>query len=250
VLLIARAALRMAPVDQERVWEVAEVIGGNIRDLRRAAGLSQSDLARAMGELGFGWVRQTVGEVEAGRRRLEYDELVALAAYFDMPVNAILGSPGGSPPYSTVRVGNKVVRLRTWKGLVAPRNHMEPAGEHQAKAADDLMDSLPRPWAKRWRKSGEAPGIPYKEAREEALGARTRHPGPIFVLTGKGSGEIGVTEPPWATSITITLKSGEPYVARDELEAEELERLEARGIVRRIRRDEAYRLRKAKGEKK
>jgi transcriptional regulator with XRE-family HTH domain len=240
----------MAPVEHERVWEVAEVIGRNVRDLRRATGLSQSDLARAMGELGFGWVRQTAGEVEAGRRRLEYEELVALAAYFDMPVNAILISPGGSPPYSAVRVGDKVVSIRTWVNLCMPREHMKPAGEYQAKAADDLMDGLPRPWAKRWRECGGAPGVPYQEAREEALGARSRHPGPIFLLTGRGPGEIRVTEPPWGASIPITLKPGEPYVARDELEAEELERLEARGIVRRIRRDEAYRLRKAKGEKK
>ena len=51
----------------------------NVRVIRRWWDLSQADLAERMANLGHGWVRQTVGEVERSRRSVSVDELLGLA---------------------------------------------------------------------------------------------------------------------------------------------------------------------------
>lgn len=56
-------------------------------DKRKQAGLSQSDLATAMSDLGFRWHQPTVGRVEAGDRPLRFDEALALADLFQIDLS-------------------------------------------------------------------------------------------------------------------------------------------------------------------
>lgn len=69
-----------------------EVVAENVISARGR--LKQGDVADRMRALGFKWVRQTVSEVEAGRRRVSAEELLALALCLDTTVPALLG-PGG-----------------------------------------------------------------------------------------------------------------------------------------------------------
>ena len=59
---------------------LAQVIGANMKKLREEAGLRQADFAELLKMLGLvdGWTRDTVASVEAGRRALSVDELIAL----------------------------------------------------------------------------------------------------------------------------------------------------------------------------
>jgi hypothetical protein len=99
-----------------------------------------------------------------------------------------------------------------------------------------------------WRRRRGPPGEPFRDAREETLLRRRRHPGPIYILRDSVEPlETTVAAGPFGTSVLINLEPGVPYVARDEAEADELTDLERQKFVRRIRRDEAYRLRRQRG---
>jgi transcriptional regulator with XRE-family HTH domain len=228
---------------------VAVLIGQNIRSLRRAAGLTQADLADALREAGLKtWQRQTVAETESGRRDITVEELVVVAAFFEMPLSSLLASPGSAVSVGTVKVGKRRLHFADWANLVEQgRGPLEKAGSLVQRAIDALVGDLPRPWAKRWRRSGNGPSA-YAAARDELLAARTRLPGPIFVWEGEGDFGRSTTIPPWGASVVVKLERGVPYVARDEYEAEGLrEATKTHRELRVISRQEAYRLRQ-KGE--
>lgn len=72
-----------------------EILAGNIAATRIRRGLQQSDLADRMRALGWKWVRQTVGEIENNRRRVQSDELVGLSYALETGVaNLLLPAPG------------------------------------------------------------------------------------------------------------------------------------------------------------
>ena len=249
--------------------KVSELIGDNIRSLRLVAGLTQAELAAAMKTLGFRWIRQTVAETEAGRRDATIEELVAIAAYFEMPLHAIIAAPQdrgslelfaphvfGLP--NTVEVGRRALPFVVWFDLVSQtsiddeqserlraRSALEPPPPWVQRSIDTLIGRVRRPWARLWRKEGGHPGGAFTKARNDRLRHRTALPGPIFVWEGEGDLAIGTTMKPWATGLTIQLKNGVPYTARDESESERLhETTQTHPELRAISRQEAYRLRR------
>jgi transcriptional regulator with XRE-family HTH domain len=238
---------------------VAELIGGNIYTLRRAIGLTQAELAEAMQAIGFDtWLRQTVAETEAGRRDITIEELVAIAAFFEMPLRALLISPGSLIEMPDgIDVGDRTIEPGDWINLVEQgrSSPLDEAPKLTQQAIDALVGRLSRPWATRWRRrSKKAPETKapdaYVAARAELLLSRERYPGPIFLWEGEGDLGRSTTIPPWGVSVGFTLKPGVPYVARDEFEAEELHKIideHPQMKLRVINRQEAYRLRK-KGE--
>lgn len=227
--------------------KVGELIGDNIRSLRRAAGLTQGDLAGAMQAIGFEtWQRQTVAETEAGRRDISVEELVAIAAYFEMPLYGLVVAPGGTVLRGSegVTIGEGTLDFSDWMYLIEQRRGpLDRAPAPVQRAIDAVVGSLARPWAKRWRRSGNGPSA-YMEARDELLAARAQLPGPIFLWEGDGDLETSTPILPWGASVPIRLAHGVPYVARDEQEAEQLLRVTGtHPELRVISRQEAYRLR-------
>jgi transcriptional regulator with XRE-family HTH domain len=236
-----------------------EVMGMNVGALRAAVGLTQAELAAAMRRIGFRWHRQTVTEVEAGHRPCTREEIAAVAAYFDMPPRAILVTPGGTFTGSEgaigLLVGGQVLRFADWGRLWAPwvtrapeerpkKDFWEvPAPRLQRKAIDALWKGESRPWADAWRRSGGRAVEAFARAREAAWEARRTHPGPIFLLVGDKPRSFTGTRPPWSEELRFEMQAGEPYVARDQYEAQILEQYAGLGLVRRISRQSAYRLR-------
>lgn len=193
---------------------LAEHVGENVKTLRKALGLIQADLAAEMEALGFGWVRQTVAETEAGRRDITIAELVSLAQIFDVPLARLVGEPGTQLPRD-VAVGHRIMTSMDLLRLVQ-------------READDFKIS------------------DIIERREKVLASQTKPLGPIFLYEGEGHLGIGDHLPPWTQRFEVHLESGVPYVARDEYEAEHL--LEAsenpKSKLRVIDRHEAYRIRR------
>lgn len=70
--------------------DLAAVVAANMRALRIEAGWTQAAVAEAMTRVGFDWKRITVAEVEAGGRRLQLEELFAVAGLYGMPVVELL----------------------------------------------------------------------------------------------------------------------------------------------------------------
>ena len=232
--------------------KVQELVGTNVRDLRVAAGVTQGELAGAMSKSGFRWHQATVAEIEHARRQLTFEELPVVAAYFEMPLKALLIAPGSSLPVPATEVvsGEKTYTLSEWLTWVTGSfgdgwKVLEgPAPAAARRAIDVMMSGVDRPWATAWRrqKGGAIPA--YRLAREQALANRTKFPGPAYLVLQGGS--MGYTIPPWGESEnTIDLKKGDVYVARDENERDKLAEIaEARNpAVRRITPQEAYRRR-------
>lgn len=62
------------------------IVAMRIREARKAAGLSQGQVARLLG-----LQRPSVSEIEAGRRRVTADEITRLAELFDVEASWLLG---------------------------------------------------------------------------------------------------------------------------------------------------------------
>jgi len=67
-----------------------ERVGANVQRFRKAAGLSQADLAHALSQRGASFQQQTVLKVEKGSRPLKLDEAVLIADILKMPVFDLL----------------------------------------------------------------------------------------------------------------------------------------------------------------
>lgn len=73
---------------------VAVAVAARVRDLRKSVGMTQTELAERMTELGADWGRTTVAKLEAGRREsVSVGELLALALLFDIPPISLIADP-------------------------------------------------------------------------------------------------------------------------------------------------------------
>jgi transcriptional regulator with XRE-family HTH domain len=230
---------------KEEGRSVPEVVGDHVRQLRLAAGLTHEEFAAMLNDLGLGWKRQTVRLAESGRRPITVEELVAIASIFDMSPNEILMGAGSLIPFGRVTIGNRALTNVEWHYLTAPRTAGSPPEDRVLAAIDTLTANIDRPWANLSEEDEEdTPPMRFRKARENAQNRRSTFPGPTFLFEGDGELQRSTPFPPWQESVTVTLRSGEPYVARDELEADVLLEAERDGFVRRITRQQAYRLRK------
>jgi transcriptional regulator with XRE-family HTH domain len=105
---------------------ITAVIAERVRTLRDRAGLSQSDLAERMVELGIQWKRPTVVNLEKrapsfrtrkpgpGRDAVTVQELIGLALALDVPPTALLVDLGSAAP---VPLTPRVPPVDPWRGL-------------------------------------------------------------------------------------------------------------------------------------
>ena len=70
-----------------------QLAGLQVRMLRQARGWSQQDVADAMQAFGYDWSQATVTRLEAATRPIRLNELVDLAALFEIPVAQFLEFP-------------------------------------------------------------------------------------------------------------------------------------------------------------
>lgn len=69
----------------------AEVLARNVRAARSRSGLQQEPLAERMRHLGFhAWLRQTIANVEKGRRALRAEEVLGLAICLETTVQRLM----------------------------------------------------------------------------------------------------------------------------------------------------------------
>jgi transcriptional regulator with XRE-family HTH domain len=82
---------------QAEPLQAAATVRRRVRELRKAHDWTAERLAEEMAKAGFGWTRQTVTNMETGRRSLGIDELVGLAAVLDVALIHLLVPPYPSP---------------------------------------------------------------------------------------------------------------------------------------------------------
>lgn len=94
-----------SPIDAEAT------VAKSVRRLRESRGISQKELGAGLLPYGFGMQQRTVAKLEAGTRPLRLNEIAAIAAYFDVPIESLWQDDGETlaPDYYT---RERVERLR------------------------------------------------------------------------------------------------------------------------------------------
>jgi 8-oxo-dGTP diphosphatase len=94
-----------------------EILAGNITAARKRRRLQQADLAERMTNLGWKWVRQTVGEIEALRRKVSIEELIGLSVSLETGLGNLLLPIAGE---------SRLTRLPAGQLIVLPLQHEMP----------------------------------------------------------------------------------------------------------------------------
>jgi transcriptional regulator with XRE-family HTH domain len=89
----------------------SQILARNIRALRGLRGWRQELVAERMMFLGHQWTRQTVGEVEQGRRNVTVDELLSLALVLVITVDRLLDARPGRIIFPDAKEPNRKVAL-------------------------------------------------------------------------------------------------------------------------------------------
>jgi transcriptional regulator with XRE-family HTH domain len=152
---------------------LSEVIGANIRRLRRASGANQKTMATQMTELGHAtFSRATMGEVERANRTLSVDELLAVAMILGVDLAELLRTDGPIDFGGGVSIPSTVmsdwIRGRVTVHTTGPSGYMvtaKPELEDLAEATERLVQQLVERNRQLIRTSIEEPTPTDKESR-------------------------------------------------------------------------------------
>jgi transcriptional regulator with XRE-family HTH domain len=102
------------------IGPVGETVRGNVADLRKRRGLTLRDLSEKMTAAGRPMAYNTLSEIERGARRVDVDDLVALAVALGAPPIDLLGVPASTPGDMFIDATidmllNQVMELRQYK---------------------------------------------------------------------------------------------------------------------------------------
>jgi transcriptional regulator with XRE-family HTH domain len=217
----------------ERILTPDQIVGRAVRALRTASGMTQAELGVQLATLGAHSRWQSgVAALEAGRRRIGFDDLLALARIFAVTPQSLLAIRSHGDDIK-IEIGGLTLTIEEWFASMR-------IGDDDVHA---LADSSGQP-SRRKRHADQLRRLMRKVAeqqREQALANRTKLPGPTFI--GDDDVVLMLTLQPFGAQVPLKLRKGKPHVARDELEARALLEAEADGRVRRISRHEARRIR-------
>lgn len=88
-----------------------ERLAGNVRKLRKQAGMTQDALAEAMAGRGWPWYQSTVYRVEKGQQPLRAAELIALAAILKTSLDSFTWSSAEATETAFIYAAGTEVRL-------------------------------------------------------------------------------------------------------------------------------------------
>ncbi|MFD8864845.1 MULTISPECIES: helix-turn-helix domain-containing protein [unclassified Streptomyces] len=164
------------------VTRIAREIGAELRSARCRARLTQTQVGKVVG-----YSASAVSRIEAGRMRLEYDRLLAFAAFLNIPLDRLGGTPVPSPaPIDTVgRPADEEDAVRRRNLLTgaaaigvtaafgAPAASASPTGGDPAAPLEDYLFRLPAvapvPLARLVQETASA-RADFRAARYTALG--------------------------------------------------------------------------------
>ncbi|BBX62797.1 hypothetical protein MSAS_19710 [Mycobacterium saskatchewanense] len=130
----------MAPVEAARA---EGIFAENLRVLRDAAGMSQSQFARAMSDRGFNWQQVTVYKVEKKHRQIQLGEAEAAARILNVPLQQMIRAD------SETAVQLQRIRLRAWRLRDARLKMVDAVDDYELvrtelrAAIDDAAGLLP-----------------------------------------------------------------------------------------------------------
>jgi transcriptional regulator with XRE-family HTH domain len=130
-------------------------VADNLVRLRKARGLSTTRLSAALKGIGHSIPATGITRIEKGERRVDVDDLVALAVALDVSPTAFLLPPTVVGEVD-VAGGKTVKALNAWMWVNGRRPLDTPDDEEEAGAAldDHQIHSLP-PGLRKWRPQDE-----------------------------------------------------------------------------------------------
>lgn len=112
------------------------VLARNVKAARTRRDLNQEDLAERMRDLGYGeWIRQTVSNVEARKRRLTAEEAFALSVALDVALTSLMFPGPDDAPVVTLRGGQLVGVSIQWALSKEPAGSVIWEGNHLKRSA-------------------------------------------------------------------------------------------------------------------
>src|ERR1700756_1854911 len=107
------------PTRRVEVSLTGETVRTNIKRLRKTQGLTLRDLAHRMEQVVRPMGHNTISEIERGARRVDVDDLIALAAALGVsPVTLLMPLPNDADETTDATVGEVTAR-RLWRWLTA-----------------------------------------------------------------------------------------------------------------------------------
>jgi transcriptional regulator with XRE-family HTH domain len=107
----------------------------NLKALRKAAGMSQEEFARAMTRRGIKWYQATVYKVENGERQIQLGEAAAAARILNVPLQQMIRAD----PETAVQLQR--LRLKAWR-LRDARLKLVDAVDDYDSARTELVSAL------------------------------------------------------------------------------------------------------------
>ena len=89
-----RQAETQGSVDARWPIDLEVTVAKSIRSLREGRGITQQQLGSDLSLSGFGMHQMTVARLEAGVKPLRLNEVAAIAAYFELPIEALWQAGG------------------------------------------------------------------------------------------------------------------------------------------------------------
>jgi transcriptional regulator with XRE-family HTH domain len=146
----------------------SQILARNLGAVRRLRGWRQELVAQRMNFLGHPWTRQTVGEIEQGRRNVTVDELFSLALAFQITIDRLLDArPGRLLVPDLKEQGRKVALVRPTSAAVnyaetqAPQMLIDAGDLHAVLCGHELSVSVT------WDDRGYLTGIEFNGKGEE-----------------------------------------------------------------------------------
>ncbi|OBG69246.1 hypothetical protein A9X05_05280 [Mycobacterium sp. E3298] len=120
----------------------AQTFGARVRDLRKAKGLSQEDLARDLSFSGRSYHQTTIAKLESGSRPTSVEELYLLALVLDVEVADFFGpDPEMEIRRQIAECASEFLRLSNELKAISMQREMLQA--RQAEVAEKLDRLLP-----------------------------------------------------------------------------------------------------------
>lgn len=120
--------------NQQLPLDFNRLVGRNLQRFRKAAALSQADLAEHLSARGFPFQQQTILKVEKGARPLKFDEVVAIGEILGVPVTAL------NEEYSeSQEIAAATAQLNNAAAAMSMRRRQIAELEEQISHDDELM---------------------------------------------------------------------------------------------------------------
>jgi len=132
----------------------------NLKALRKAAGMSQEEFARAMTRRGIKWYQATVYKVENGERQIQLGEAAAAAQILNVPLQQMINAD------TETAVQLQRLRLKAWRLVDARLKFVDAVDDYDAarreltSALDDAVGLLPAEESEKLRREASLEAIP------------------------------------------------------------------------------------------